>query len=571
MDNAWRWFFSGILVGAICAGLAVAIINPTQRLGLAVVGSRSPAPGETGTAAAAPATERTFVLIVGEDGKIISQRTELSTTPLAAPGAPAAPSEPTPPPTQPPPTPTLSLGKAVMAKVEQPSFLSARDGVAYVATRALQLKKVDLKGAVSNQSVEGIRDLGGSRIADIDVIADGTLYALVYDGPLEWRLFRRAVSANAWTVAASASSLNWAADVQAISVTDLGAIYLSSTEPAGVFRLESDMTTLRPWIEGLRVLGIDSSGDDARLLYATPLARAPWRRPADQIRAVLSGIYQSWETTYSTCTGADGQPRSAPEMPRDVAVLPQVNGLDPALVVDSNHVIWYQERFGEGVPLFGVPCESGSDALHLNGPRAVAVDNLGNVFISDTGNGRVVVLPKPGATPAPTPKAKAGATVVPPPLTPTPHPPTPLPPSKGAAVISPPLAFVDFGGPDTCPGGRCPEADVMVPKEVTVRAGDSVRFNIRAQSHQVAIYTPGTRIVNISRAFMGGIEGTLGANRILTAPARRVTASPALPFQQGAPTEWDWDTRGLAPGTYVVICTFEPHLDSGMTGLVTIE
>lgn len=565
MDNAWRWFFSGILVGAICAGLAVVVINPAERLGLSVPGIAS-TPTET---VVTPGAERTFVLVVDESGKVVSQRTELTAAGLSAlPPGPPTPTDPSapppPPPPPPPPTPTISLGKAVMAKVEQPSYLSARDGVAYVATRALQLKKVDLKGAVSNQSVEGIRDLGGSRIADVDVIADGTLYALVIDGPLEWRLFRRAVGANAWTSAASASSVGWSADVQAISVTDGGAVYLSSSDPGGVYRLEADMATLRPWVEGGRAFGVDSSGDDTRLLYAAPETNP--QRPGDQIRAVMSGAAQRWLSTYGACAGPDGQPRSGPQLPRDVALLPVVNGIDPALVVDSNHVVWYQERFGEGQPLFGVPCESGSDALHLNGPRAVAIDNLGNVFISDTGNGRVVVLPKPGATPTPTPKAKAGATVQPPPLTPTPP-----PPSTATGAMPPPLSFIDFGNPNACPGGRCPEADVMLPPNVTVRAGESVRFNIRAQSHQVAIYAPGTRVESISRSAMGGIEGTPGANRIITAPLRRVAESPALPFQQPVLPEWDWDTRGLAPGAYLVICTFEPHLDVGMTGTIVVQ
>ena len=62
-----------------------------------------------------------------------------------------------------------------------------------------------------------------------------------------------------------------------------------------------------------------------------------------------------------------------------------------------------------------------------------------------------------------------------------------------------------------------------------------------------------------------------GANNILIDPLHRVTESPALPFQLPAVAEWDWDTRGLAPGAYLVICTFKPHLDTGMTGTVVIQ
>jgi plastocyanin len=218
--------------------------------------------------------------------------------------------------------------------------------------------------------------------------------------------------------------------------------------------------------------------------------------------------------------------------------------------------------------VFGVPCESGNDDSHLSGPRGVAVDNLGNVFISDAGNGRVVVLPKPGAVPTPTPKAKA----TPKGGTPTPEPTIfPTPPSTSGPPPAP-LAFVEFGNPAACPPqGRCPEADVMIPRDLTIRAGDSVRFNIRAQSHQVAIYAPGTRIEDINPDLLGGIAGTPGERAILTDPDARVAESPALPFQQPAPPEWDWDTRGLSPGAYLVICTFKPHLDVGMAGSVVIQ
>lgn len=567
MDNAWRWFFSGILVGLICTALALVVIDPVGRFGLRVPGIPGLPVATSGSEAPA---ERTFVLVVDETGRVVSQRVELnaaateapsaSATP-AAPGDPAAPAAPgTPAPT---PTPGLTLGKAVMAKVEQPSFIAAREGVAYVATRRLEVKKVDLKGAVSNQSMEGIKDLGASRVADVDVTGDGTLYALVIDGPFEWRVFKRTPSASAWTAAGSAAAANWPADVQAMAVTDGGAVYLSAVDPAGVFRLEADGVTLRPWVEGGRTLGIDSNGDDSRLLYVAP-ETAP-RRPEDQVRAVQGGVAQRWLTTYGAC--ADGSARPLPLLPRDVAVLPlNERGGEPALIVDSTNVVWYQERFGTGYPVFGVPCESGSDATHLSGPRGVAIDNLGNVFISDAGNSRVVVLPKPGAVPTATPKAKAGTKAVEQPdLTPTPNPPV----ASGPAPA--PLTFVDFGNPGACPGGRCPEADVMIPRNVTVRAGESVRFNIRAQSHQVAVFAPGTRVEDINVKALGGIAGTPGAAQILVDSLRRVAESPALPFQQPAVTEWDWDTRGLPPGAYLVICTFKPHLDVGMSGTVVIQ
>ncbi|MFN8639752.1 MAG: hypothetical protein U0360_09940, partial [Dehalococcoidia bacterium] len=560
MDNAWRWFFSGIVVGLICTALALIVIDPVGRFGLRAPGLPSLS-GVARSAAPTSAAERTFVLVIDESGHVVSQRVELTAeaapAPPAAPSAPAAPGEPAAPltPTA-TPTPGLTLSKAVMAKLDQAGYLAAREGTAYVTTRKLELKKVDYKGAVSNQSVDGIKDLGGSRIVDVDITSDGTLYALVVDGPFDWRVFKRGAAASTWSAAGSSASANWPADVQAMAVTDGGAVYLSSSDPGGVYRLEADGTTLRPWVEGGRTLGIDASGDDSKVMFVAP-ETSP-RRPEDQVRVVESGAAQRWLSTYAACGGA-ASTKPSPSLPRDVAILPQnERGSEAALVVDSNNVVWYQERFGPGYPVFGVPCEAGADGTHLNGPRGVAVDNLGNVFISDPGNGRVVVLPKPGAVPTATPKAKAT-----PKATEQPEAtPLPTPPSVGSPPPAP-LAFVDFGNPGACPpAGRCPEADVMLPPNITVRPGDSVRFNVRALSHQVAIFAPGTRVEDIKTSTLGGIDGTPGANNIVTDPARRVAESPALPFQQPAPAEWDWDTRGLAPGAYLVICTFKPHLDS---------
>lgn len=568
MDNAWRWFFSGIVVGLICTALALIVIDPVGRFGLRAPGLPGlPAVAKTN---APSSPERTFVLVVDESGRVVSQRVELTSETMAsaptAPAAPSAPGEPTPPPTPTPaPTPGLALGKPVMAKLDQAGYLTAREGTAYVTTRKLELKKVDYKGAVSNQPIDGIKDLGGSRIIDVDITSDGTLYALVVDGPFDWRVFKRAASANTWSPAGSSSSANWPADVQAMAATDAGAVYLSSSDPGGVYRLEADGTTLRPWVEGGRTLGIDASGDDSKVMFVAP-ETSP-RRPEDQVRVVQSGAAQRWLSTYAPC-GGPSSTKPSPSLPRDVAILPQnERGGEAALIVDSSNVVWYQERFGTGYPVFGVPCESGTDATHLNGPRGVAVDNLGNVFISDPGNGRVVVLPKPGAVPTATPKAKA-----PPKATePAEQTPLPTPPSVGSPPPAP-LAFVDFGNPGACPpAGRCAEADVMLPPNITVRPGDSIRFNIRAQSHQVAIFAPGTRVEDINKGILSGIEGTPGANNIVTDPTRRVAESPALPFQQPAPAEWDWDTRGLAPGAYLVICTFKPHLDAGMTGTVVVQ
>ena len=217
---------------------------------------------------------------------------------------------------------------------------------------------------------------------------------------------------------------------------------------------------------------------------------------------------------------------------------------ETALVMDSlNHVLRLQPEGGPGEVVFGVPCEQGDDGRHLLSPTAVAIDEDGNVFITDTGNNRVVVL------------AVA----------------TDEPVDDVAAVVSLAAASIEFGLPDACPGQSCAAVDRLDSAGSRVASGETVQFNINAISHQVAIYGPGARVGNIDTAIVGGIADSPGARSTIMDPNGRVAASPALPYEVPPATTWQWDTTGETPGTYLVICTFEPHFSTGMYGWVIVE
>lgn len=545
MDTSARWFLAGIIVSLINTGLVIVFIG---------------IPGITddndSASTADSSVNRTFVLVVDEDGQVVSQRTELGgasgaasggagTTAVGEDGA-MADSEA---------TSLLGLGEPTIAEVDGPSFLAARDGTAYVATRRFELMSVDLEGDVSDESLDGIEDLGASRVLDVDVTEDGTLYLLVSDGPLEWRLFLRPDGEGDWELATSGDDVGWPADVVALSVTDGGAIYVSASDPAGIFRVEPDFELARSWVGNRVVVGLDTAADDSRLLYAAP-ETVP-ERPADQLQQVRSGRVSTWGSTYQGC--GEGAAVLVPQLPRDVAIVANTSGgSDTALVVDSlNHVVWYQEHLGEGQVLFGTPCERGDDDGHLSTPRGVAIDEDGNVFIADTANDRVIVLER--VSPLPADEAAVVDEVA---------------TAEGVAeeAATEPATTIQFGIPEACAEGvRCAEADRIDPRTVVVAAGDAVRFDIRAISHQVAIYGPGTRPENIDRTALGGVAETPGANNVLISAANRIAVSPTLPFETPPATEWDWDTSDLEPGTYLLLCTFVNHFDLGMYGFAVVE
>ena len=434
----------------------------------------------------------------------------------------------------------LDLVGPRFAPVTRPAFVSASDGTAWVTARnRFELWRVDLRGRTESESLEGIEDLGESAVVDVDVTADGTLYALVRDGAFEWRLFLR-FAGGEWALMASSELSRWPAEVAAVSVAESGSIYLTASQPAGLFRLVAPFDRVSNWVPGQAVQGVDTAADDSLQLYAAP-QNTPLV-PADQVGFSRDGRFGSWPSEYAVCSAASStQPDAAgvaPQFPRDVAIV----DAETALIADSlNHVIRLQREDGAGEVVFGVPCAPGGDEQHLLNPSAVAIDEDGNVFIADSGNNRVVVLPV----------------------------------QTDVEPVAAPLASgaVEFGLPNACPPSepRCAAADRLQPAGTRVAAGEAVNFNINSVSQQVAVYGPGTRVANIGTAILGGVAETPGADRTIMDPNARVATSPDLPFAPDGATAWSWDTTGVAPGTYLVICTFQPHFEVGMYGWVIVQ
>ena len=536
MDNAAKWFLAGIFVSLVNTALVLFFIgipgsndNDDEVRLLETIVEALPVEQASGEApladapGAAPAV--TYVLVQDEDGNVIVERTELAE--LAAREIAA--------------TNTLGLAAPQFAEVTRPAFVAARSGVAWVTVRSrLELWRVDLEGRVESESLDGIEDLGESTVVDVDVTGDGALYLLVGDGTFEWRLFRRPAGAG-WALMASSALSSWPAEVVAVTVADNGAVYLAARQPSGLFRLAPPFQQVSDWVPGIELSGIDTAADDSLQLYSAPQG-AP-EVAAEQVGYHRGRQFGVWPTEYAACEPASAREQAdaaVPKFPRDVAI---VDG-DTALVMDSlNHVLRLQAEGGAGEVVFGVPCEQGDDQRHLLSPTAVATDEDGNVFITDTGNNRVVVL---AVT-------------------------TDEPVEAVAAVASVAGTLIEFGLPNACPGQACVAADRAEPAGARVVAGETVRFNINAISHQVAIYGPGARVGTIDTAIVGGLADSLGARRTIMDPNGRVAASPALPFESPPATTWEWDTTGETPGTYLVICTFQPHLDIGMYGWVIVE
>ena len=445
--------------------------------------------------------------------------------------------------------------ESVFAEVTRPSYISARDGVAYVTTGQFELWRVDLDGDVDEESLDGIEDRGRSLLLDVDVVADGTLYALISDGPLEWRLFSRAEDADEWELTTSADLAGWPAEVVALSVAGTGTIYISTGDPGGVFRIEPDLKLVRQWVSDERVFGLDASADDSHLLYAVP-EMAP-DEPEAQVGHVREGRFGVWPSTYedreSRCTGT-----ALPQFARDVAIVNEAEGV--ALVVDSlNHVVRLQQQDGSGAALFGVPCESGDDDLHLWSPRAAAIDNDGNVFISDTANDRVVVLAASAGDDSGRLVALPSKVVL-----------------SERALTGARTAGVEFGLPEVCPPEtRCESADRLLPYTTTISAGDRVRFGINARSHQVAIFGPDTLPEGLDLENLGFPPGDQ-EGPLLIVDESAIELSPFVPLEIPADTfaPYQWTSAEGTfdqPGTYLVICTFKPHFDVGMIGQIIVE
>lgn len=425
MDNSARWFLAGIVISLINTGLVLAFIGIP---GITDLNNND----STIEIVEVPGPAITYVIVQDEDGNVLVERTRLSadgvsTEAMAAADALSGDS--------------LTFGAPVFAQIARPTFIAAGDDVAYVVSQGqFGLWEIDLEGESSEVDLDGIDDLG-STMKDVAVTTDGTMYLLVADGVFDWRLFHRSGDDD-WTQLTSSILSGWPAQVVAMTVTDNRAVYLTASQPLGVYRMVAPFREVDDWVPGAGAQGVDVAPDDSLLLYVAP-ETAP-RNAVNQVRFVHEGRFGAWQSTYPSCgdtvavvatvtpvptpepeasttataeadatatpepdatataeaeatatpeaaeVAAEPAGPQAPQFPRDIAVV----DAERALIVDTlSHVVRLQVRDGGGRVLFGVACEAGGDDLHLQNPRGATIDGAGNVFISDTANNRVVVLP----------------------------------------------------------------------------------------------------------------------------------------------------------------------------------
>jgi len=436
VDNSARWFLAGIVISLINTGLVLAFIGIPGITDLNDDDSTVEIVEVAGPAV-------TYVIVQDEDGNVLVERTRLSadgvsTDAMAAADALSGDS--------------LTFEAPVFAELARPTFIAAGDDVAYVVSQGqFGLWEIDLEGESSEVDLDGIDDLG-STMKDVAVTTDGTMYLLVADGVFDWRLFHRSGDDD-WVQLTSSILAGWPAQVVAMTVTDNRAIYLTASQPVGVYRMVAPFRQVDDWVPGAGAQGVDVAPDDSLLLYVAP-ETAP-RNAVNQVRFVHEGRFGAWQSTYPSCgdtvavvatvtpvptpepepeatatataeadtttsddeAAATPEPEAtmtptveadatatpevvevaaepagplAPQFPRDVAVV----DAERALIVDTlSHAVRLQIRDGGGRVLFGVACEAGGDDLHLQNPRGATIDGAGNVFIADTANNRIVVLP----------------------------------------------------------------------------------------------------------------------------------------------------------------------------------
>ena len=523
MDSAARWFMAGILVSLVNTGLVIAFIgipgvtDDDDDDDAQVV--------EAAAAAAAGVTDARVTALLDDLGARIDRLG-------VAAGAPAAAGQPG--------AGALDLVGPRFAPVDAARLRlrQRRHGLGH-RPQSLELWRVDLRGRTESESLEGIEDLGESAVVDVDVTADGTLYALVRDGAFEWRLFLR-FAGGEWALMASSELSRWPAEVAAVSVAESGSIYLTASQPAGLFRLVAPFDRVSNWVPGQAVQGVDTAADDSLQLYAAP-QNTPLV-PADQVGFSRDGRFGSWPSEYAVCSAASStQPDAAgvaPQFPRDVAIV----DAETALIADSlNHVIRLQREDGAG--------RGGlRRALRARRRRAAPAqperggDRRGRQRL----HRRQRQQPRGGA-------ARADG--------------------RGARRRT-----ARLGRGRVRAAERLPAVGAALRRRRPAPARRDARGGGRSGElqHQLGLATgrglrARHRVANIGTAILGGVAETPGADRTIMDPNARVATSPDLPFAPDGATAWSWDTTGVAPGTYLVICTFQPHFEVGMYGWVIVQ
>ncbi len=378
MDSAARWFLAGIIVSLVNTALVIAFIG--------IPGITDDNAHEiqivTETEVVEVEVPVTYILVIDEDGNVIREEVR-----VGRPGDTDASPTATPTPSPTPEPDDFTFGAPRFIDVANPLQLAAANGIVLVASGEFKLTAIGLRGGAISVAFDGVENTGQSAAIDVDVVFDGTMFVLLRDSDLNWRIISSKPGNRTWTVVASDLTHRWPASVNAMTASATGKFYLSATDPAGLFELNIGLGTVTPVVEGRVVRGIDAGLIGARVAYAAPAVRAA--DPPAQIGLFEDRVAAPFVTTYARCLGPVVLP--VPGFPPDVAL---ISG-DRLLIVDgANHVVRLQERDGSGERIFGrANCTAGSDEASLRSPSAVAVDRDRNVFIADRGNNRLVILP----------------------------------------------------------------------------------------------------------------------------------------------------------------------------------
>lgn len=116
--------------------------------------------------------------------------------------------------------------------------------------------------------------------------------------------------------------------------------------------------------------------------------------------------------------------------------------------------------------------------------------------------------------------------------------------------------------------------DNLVPRNVVIRTGGTVTFQVPRGVHQIAIYNPGTDPADIDTsnvttlAAFAGCAGppVVNAPLVINDPTNRLAVFPIPCFASATRTR----TFNNA-GKYLVICAFLPHFEVQMWGWVTVR